>query len=215
MPFSDEYITIAKQILNFLSWKRIFYLGLIVLTAIILVISGILTLPNGSKKFVEDTAPTLKISASIKKEIDDAVTKSDNILAIQIVTISFQTNIRTETYLSTDSPAIKAIYNEFINNRVIKTPLFDSDKINNLRIIRLINGEFVCVPYREATAYKYAPKGENYISSVCAIAIPPSYGEFSGILTIYLKSVPDKNFTEQLFIVARDISFRIYDENKK
>ncbi len=101
-----------------------------------------------------------------------------------------------------------------MNNKVVETALFDENKVNNNRIIRLISGEFVCVPYRESSAYTYAPEAESIVSTVCATGIPPSYGEFTGILTIYLKDKPDKDFTEQLFLLSRSLSVRIFDDNK-
>ncbi len=216
MGIEDHHISALRRVLSLLSWDRLFKVGVIAILAIILVLGWLARgvvfdqkpPPNFSKVSV------LKISQPIRNEIDDIVKKQDIILGIQVVTINFQKNIRTETLMSMDSPALQAIYNRFVNNKVVETALFDESKVNNNRIIRLINGEFVCVPYREATAYKYAPDAESLVSTVCAIGIPPSYGEFSGIITIYLKDKPNKDLTEQLFLLSRTLSIKIYEENK-
>ena len=105
------------------------------------------------------------------------------------------------------------MYNKYLNSKIVDVPLFTEDKKDNNRLLRLINGEFICMPYKDSTAYKYVPEGEQLISTVCGIGIPPSYGEFSGILTIYLKDVPNSDLTEQLFLLSREISLRIYDDN--
>lgn len=217
MGISDEHITIAKTALSLLSWKRLLKVAAIALIAIVLVLGWLargLIFHDKPAPIPYSKVAVLVISPVIKDQIDGIVKKDQHILAMSIVTINFQKNIRTETYMSIDNVPLQAIYDRFMNNKVVPTALFDDNKVNNNRIIRLINGEFVCVPYREATAYKYAPDGEQFVSTVCAIGIPPSYGEFSGILTVYLKDKPDKALTEQLFLLSRDISLRIYDDNK-
>jgi hypothetical protein len=78
----------------------------------------------------------------------------------------------------------------------------------------LIGGEFVCVPFKDSTAFQYAPDAGMLISNVCAIGIPPIYGEFSGIFTIYLGEKPSKDFEEQLHWMARNFALRIYEDNK-
>lgn len=161
------------------------------------------------------SVPVLYVSTRVKSEITTIVTKIDPILAIQIVTINFQKNIRIETFIFTDNVFLRNLYNRYINNKIIETPFFNENKINNGRILRLIGGEFVCIPYKDSTAYQYAPAGEKLITEVCAIGIPPIYGEFSGILTIYLSKTPDKDLREQLHWMARDIALKIYEDNKR
>lgn len=215
MAISDQHITIARTILAYLTWKRILKIGIGAVLSIILVLGWL------SREMIFDKKPAnfskvaiLKITNPVRNEIDDIVKKNDHIVAIQIVTINFQKNIRTETYVSIDSVVLQEIYNHYVNNKVIETPLFDENKVNNTRIVQLINGEFVCIPYKDTIAYKYAPDGENVVSTVCAIGIPPTYGEFTGIFTIYLKDKPTKDLTEQLFLLSREISTKIYDDNK-
>lgn len=158
---------------------------------------------------------TLNITESTGLYIDRTVNKDKNIVGIQIVTINFQMNTRTETYMSIDNSAVQEIYNRFINNKVIETPIFSTNKDDNSRILKLITGEFVCVPYEKSTAYRFAPEAKVFITTVCAIGIPPEhYGEFSGIVTIYLRETLSKEREEQLFLFARDLSVKLADENK-
>ena len=156
----------------------------------------------------------LYISDDIKSELTAIVQKSDNIVAIQIVTVDFQRNARLETFAAISNPIIQGIYNRFLASKVVETPFFNDNKANNDRLIRLIKGEFICIPYKESTAYQYAPDAEQIISYVCASGIPPVYGEFSGIMAIYLKKQPDKDFNDQLRWMARDVTVRIFEDNK-
>lgn len=218
MSTTDEKIVQASQLLRLLSWKNVIKIVTVSIISIILTTTWIFratVFSLASEKNIATPIPVLHISDKIKSEITTIVTKSTPIVGIQIVTINFQKNIRLETYTSIDNATVQAIYNKFTNNKVVETPFFDNNKNNNSRILRLIGGEFVCVPFKESTAYQYAPDAGMIITNVCAIGIPPIYGEFSGILTIYLKEKPSKDFEEQLHWMARDFALRIYEDNKR
>lgn len=217
MAATNEKIVKVSQLLRLLNWKNLLKIIAISLIAILLATLWMFRatiFSSISKTKTVTPVPILYISEPIKSEIITIVTKVDKILAVQIVTINFQKNIRIETFISIDNKTLQEIYTRFTNNKVIETPFFDSDRVNNNRILRLIGGEFVCVPYKDSTAYKYAPDAGMIITDVCAVGIPPIYGEFSGILTIYLKEKPNKDFEEQLQRMARDISIKIYEDNK-
>lgn len=158
----------------------------------------------------------LRLSPAIKNYIDDTVKKDKNITAIQVVTINFPRNVRVETYISIGNPILQELYNGFMNTKLIETPVFNDSKINNDRVLRLINGDFICIKYSESTAYKYAPQAGSLVSYVCGIAIPPRhFGEFSGILTIYLTNTPTKEEMDSLFIFSRDLSTSIGEYNNR
>lgn len=156
----------------------------------------------------------LVIPQITKTQIDETVHKIDYIVGIQIVTVDLARNARLETYMSIDDPFLQDAYNTFVNNKVVETPAFTTEKRNNERLLRLISGEYICIPYNETTAYKYAPHLTNKITSVCAIGIPPNkYGEFSGILTIYIFGNIDDKEKERLFYFARTISSQVAENN--
>jgi hypothetical protein len=213
MPISDKHLTAAKTILTFLTWGR---LGKIAILAILSIALTFLWVARDSFLWNSSPAtkiPLLHVSSDLKGDIQNLVDKNDKIVAMQIMTINFQKNIKVDTYSSIDNPRLESIYNKVNNNRVIEIPLFDDSKKNNDRILRLINGEFVCIPYTDHAAYKYAPEGANYIGYVCSIGIPPSYGNFSGILSIYLREAPNKEDSEQYFLLSRAIALKIYNDS--
>lgn len=213
MPISDKHITAAKTILTFLTWKR---LGKIAVLAIISIILTFLWVARESFDWDSSPAtkiPLLYISSDIKNDIQNIVDKNDKIVGIQIMSINFQKNIKVDTFTSIDNPRVESIYKKVNNNRLVEFPLFDENSKHNNRILNLINGEFVCVPYIDHVAYKYAPEAGEYIGHVCSVGIPPSYGNFSGILSIYLRDTPTKEDSEQMFLLARAISLRIFNDN--
>lgn len=162
-----------------------------------------------------DSVVLLNVPDSLKTEINGVVYRNDNVIGIQIITVHFQRNIQLDTYISIDDSSVREIYTRFLYNKVIETPFFNSDLESNQRLIRLINGDFFCIPYTDSTAGKLAPAAGEFIKTVCAIGIPPQrYGEFTGMLVIYLKDPPDSSEIDSLFLFARDLSAKIYDANK-
>jgi hypothetical protein len=99
-------------------------------------------------------------------------------------------------------------------------PLFNSDPINNVRMSKLINGEFICDPFKDTIAYKLAPATNksvvtNIVSTVCANGIPPTYGRFTGIVSVYLKTVPTQEENDRIRTLSRDLSLGIYERDLK
>lgn len=214
MAIKDRHLVYARKFLVALSWKRIFMI--VILAAV--GIGGIL-----GWAFKEENAKTvnrlsynssLVVSVSTKNEIDSIVKKSPIIVGMKVVTVNFQRNIRTDTYVFFDEPRLSDIYTNIMNNKVYDTPLFTENKINNRHILRLISGEFVCLPFKETSGYTIAPELSVAVTDVCATGIPPYHGDFSGLLTIYLTSHPSKDDIERFFLLSRDLSIKIYEDTK-
>lgn len=217
MFLTNTHIILAKKILSMMTWKRIFVIFILLITITMLIMTWTFRKEIFFKEEVINRLSTnvvMSVSPSIKNEIDDIVRKSVLINGIKIITINFQRNIRTDSYASFDNPVIQEVYNKGITSKVYETPLFSENKLSNKRLLRLISGEFICVPYKETLGYTSAPYLDGIITDVCATAIPPYQGDFSGILSIYLSAHPTKDDTERLFLLSRDISIKIYEENK-
>lgn len=189
-----------------------------------LIFAAIVVLACMSITFKSNNTPVAKEDENVKllevghiarQKLDTTIKRIPAIVGIQIVTINFKKNIRVETYINIDVPTVKDLYNKYNANKLFETPLFTADKKNNQRVLHLINGEFMCVPYKDSTAYKYVPQLDQvFITDVCAIGIPPYGGDASGILTFYLKSPQSDDDKKTLFLIARDISTIVADDNK-
>jgi hypothetical protein len=213
MPISDKHLSAAKTILVYLTWRRIGKIAVLALISIILTFMWV-----ARETLIPLANPPTKISllyvdSKLKNDIQNLVDKDDKIVAVQVVTINFQKNLRLDTFSSMDNPRLQAIYEKVNNNRLVDVPLFNESSKNNNRILNLINGEFVCVPFTDHAAYGYAPEAAQFIGHVCSVGIPPSYGNFTGILNIYLRAEPTKEERQQLFLLARSLSLRIYNDN--
>jgi len=195
--------------------KKIFKVFLYTVgTLLLMVLSAIIIL-----KFTEPVDPVstgneLYISRSTKEQINSTVKKVEYVKAVQISTVDFTKNVRIISYMSIEDPIVRNIYDEFISRRAVGTPIFTTEKERNAKILRLISGDFFCMPFSETRASVYAPALSSIMSTVCAYGIPPNkYGEFSGIITVYLSKEPSPEEQEKLFYFTRDISTQISDDN--
>ena len=165
-------------------------------------------------KMKEKKTSILIISKEVRKRIDDTVDKKEMISGIQIVGVDYRRNIRVDEYVSIGDSVVNQIYLAYRNNRIAETPLFTKEKIINDRIIRLLSGEFVCVPFTDSLAYRYAPGAAAVIEYICALGIPPhSYGDLKGIITVYINKIPTEDERLEIFTIARDLSVTIGEEN--
>lgn len=218
MAVTNQHLVIAKKVLTALTWKRILILFLLLAAFLSATLGWTFRdqLFKGSSTVENRLSvnPGLVVSVNIKNEIDSIVRRSPIILGIKIVSINFQRNIRTDSYANFDHPVVSEVYTLSINNKVYETPLFTENKDTNKQVLRLISGEFLCIPFEQTTAYKLTPTLNSFVKYVCSSAIPPYHGDFSGFLTIYLGMEPTKDDKERLFLLSRDISLKIYEENK-
>jgi hypothetical protein len=173
---------------------------------------------NFNSFFVNENRATgidvLNVSASAISRIDNAVLNDPLIAGVHIQTIDFQRNIRVETYLRISNPYFDEIYKQYINNKTVEAPLFTQHKDLNSRIMQLINGEFLCIPFSQSVAAITMPTADKYVKVICSIGIPPyHFNNFAGILTVYLTSAPSKPEVDNIFLFARSVSIDIANSN--
>lgn len=211
-----EYVLYLKAFIDNLSWKRIFCIFVFILFSVFLIL---LVEVLGDIFFKEDLpmpgdrVKLLTISKDVKRDLAQFNKNSDLVIGIQIVTLNFQRNIRVETYVDIDNIFVNEVYRSFMLRRITDTPIFDSDKKNNDRMISILSGEFNCVSYDKSKAYTYAPQLKNYISDVCAFSIPPYNNEVTGIITIYFQRTPTQEEKNTVFLFLRDKSIKIFEDS--
>jgi hypothetical protein len=166
-------------------WAKIFIIILAVLLPIIFSASmmyGILATHGTSPLVAELTQHTIR-------EVDSLGDSNSNIIAIQVVKIDLTTNTRTLVYMYLKEAYLKNIYNSWLSTRLSPDyPVFTRDTPDNKRLVRLINHEFVCSPYSETLTYRLYPETGKYVSTMCAMSIPPSYGKFVGVIGVMLRN---------------------------
>ncbi len=165
---------------------------------------------------VRTLSPTNQIlSVKTISEIDSLVSKSDLIIGMQVTIVDFQKNARYVIYTSIDNSDLRLIYLNQLNSNDINSPLFNADLMNNHLLVALINGDFVCSPFTDTLESKLKPGTSKYIHTVCSNGIPPYYGRFSGIISIYTKRVPLPEEADQIRMLAKNLSSIIYDRDFK
>lgn len=219
MSAFEDSLEKVQSLINSLTWKKIAMFS--VLTIIIGFSVAIFENRNAVYNFVSplwvrDDIPSSKrtLSKNTMDHIDAIVRKSDLVVAIQVTLVDFQRNTRTVTYTSIDDPGLRGVYAEFEKSRVpVEVPLFTADIINNKRVVDLVNGEFICNPYKETIAATLVPESTKYIVTLCANSVPPYYGRFSGILGVYLKREPTKIEIEQIRNVSTTLGLVIFNND--
>lgn len=136
----------------------------------------------------------LTLSPVLKSRVKAVGDINENIVAIQIVHVDLSKNVRSLRFMYIKDSRLSAFAEEYNKGRISPFyPVFTSDNINNDRITRIINHEFVCSPYEETLSAKVVPVSTSYVKVICSIGIPPSYGRFNGIVAILLKNTPSEN----------------------
>lgn len=162
---------------------------------------------------VESDEPlVIQLSRPTQAYLETTLARSkDTIAAIQIINVNFKKNSRSSAYFIFNDAELKNAYNIFAESKLSDIPLFTESEINNQRLINLINGDFVCIDFKDAPSSKIYPNVAKNISTVCSISIPPYYGRFSGFLNIYLIKKPQNEELVYIRQLSRDISLRIYE----
>jgi len=214
-----ENLAIVQKFLQVLTWrKNVQFLVFILIAGL-----AYATFENresiynfaSQAKIAADPPLAKKISKQITDKIDTAVNKSDLIIGIQITIVDFQKNTRFVIYTSIDDVDLKNIFVRFTDNTIAELPLFNSDVNNNKRLVGLINGEYICNPFIDTIGAKLMPDATKYITTVCANGIPPYYGKFSGIVSVYTRRQPTSEEVDQIRTLSRLLSTEIYERNFK
>lgn len=159
--------------------------------------------------------PAEPLSERLGKEVNTSLDHVDIINGIQVVKIDLRRNVRFIIHAYWKTPDLQRIYDEFSSTRITaEIPVFSRDEVQNARIIRIMNHEFDCTPFKDTLSYKMAPDSAEHIAVICSISIPPAFSEFKGIIAASLSRVP----TEFEKMIVRnaliDISNSIYKEIK-
>lgn len=214
-----DKLSIVRQFLNILTWKKIAQLS------VFLFVLGLSWALYENRKSIyglfseaswaQSPGKNVRMSKTSTDSIDAIVNKSDLIAGIQITLVDFHKNTRILVYTYADDENLKKIYTEFLERSIGDLPLFNADTTNNVRLSQLINGEFICNPIQETIVYKLAPESAKSVTTVCATGIPPIYGRFTGIYTIYLTKNPSKEEIDQLRLVSKGMAKEIFERDFK
>ncbi len=163
----------------------------------------------------------IRRSSTLKRDtviyVDSVLQDNPLVVGIQIVSVDLQTNTRYIVHTSIYDKVVEDMYISFINKTItVVVPVFiKDDDVSNSRMIRIINHQFDCSPFKETISYRYVPEAAPFISTTCSISIPPSYGEFKGIIGVHLRKPPTDVEKDRMRILIKEIAERVAPELKK
>lgn len=217
MAAFDEGLEKIGSLISVLSWRKIalFTVLITILGFSIAIFENRNSVYNFVSQITLNNGPLVpkRLSKPSSDQIDEVVRKLDLVVGIQITLVDFQRNTRIVTYTSIDDNNLLAIYAAFANKAPPELPLFNSDVINNKRLVDLVNGEFICNPYKETIAATLVPDSVAYIHTLCANAIPPFYGQFTGIIGLYLRRHPTPVEIDQIRAISKTLGLIVFQND--
>ena len=212
----DSKLSAFKALIDVLTWKKIFQIFLLFLVLGIgfAAYENTESLTNffNTKKISEQNV--IRLSRSTVTQLDKLISDSGTIMGMHIATVDFRNNTRTVVYGKFNHPDLDKIHLAYQERDIdVKIPLFNDDAMNNNRIVSLINGEFVCYTFKDSIAFKLAPDALSYVTSTCSLSIPPFYGKFSGIVTVYINKDLSPVELGQMRSFLQRISIIVYELN--
>lgn len=203
-----------RNLLITLTWKKIiqvFVSVLIIIFSYILYQSRLLSYNYLiDKTSSSTTAPTVKLSSKTQEEIKQVVNGSSLIVGIHVTVVDFQKNTKSYVYYYINDQTALTLYHIYEQSFPTSSPLFSNDVESNKRLIQLLNGEFICTPFADTPLATAIPGANKYISTLCSNGIPPFFGKFTGVISLYTRQPPTPIEVDQIRAILTNLSATIY-----
>lgn len=174
---------------------------------------NLITVKMRGKQLYENGDNLTAISKQTKNTLTAFVDNTPNIAAAQIINVNFKSNTRYTTFITSND---KILLEEFYKHQQAKTKnalLFSDNEAQNARLVKIINNNFVCEPYKNTRAVILYPKSAKNITSMCSISIPPFLGHFIGYINLHLYQEPTEQEKESLRLTFVTIATSIYEHD--
>lgn len=151
------------------------------------------------------------VGIETQNQVQSLVSGDRRIIGVSVMSADLRLNEAKSLYFYGDSAELNSakIRSEYSGSRL---PMFTGNEENNKDIIKLINGEFTCVPFDKTLHAKIYPELSTIVNTMCMSSIPSYYGYFSGFVVTYISEPPspERQLQYRLFIekLANDIYFR-------
>ena len=152
---------------------------------------------------------TFNVSDITKQEFAEYAASDKSIAGIAIISADLRQNLRTAVFFYGNGNTAK--YNQ--QGRLLpidQLPLFTSDDENNRQMVKLINGEFFCVPYSSTIMAHASDEPHNELVAVCRASLPPYFGHFSGFISVLLTIDPDLEKQSELKNRLESLATQVY-----
>ncbi len=208
-----ESLTKLLNSLKFLNWVKLAELSVL----IVILIVGVAFYEN--RQYIYESVgansltgyyPMLRVGEKSREEMTEIVNRSPAILGLQVVEVNFVKNERKTLFFESDDPQLKKLFDKYFSTKITDPPALSSIEQDNSRVVRIVNGEFVCLPYKDTIAYTMIGPSDN-VGQVCSIAVPPIYGKFRGYITAFVARDLRPAELSQVKFVLQNISLNIFE----
>lgn len=208
-----DKINALVNLLKNLSWVKVGEL-----TLLIVVLIAAMTFYENRQRVYESIGagafsyhyPQISVSEKSAAEMTEVVNRSSVILGMQVVEVNFVKNTRTTKFFVADDSQLKKNFEIYLATKVTDAPALTTLEPDNNRLVRLVNGEFVCIPYKDTIAITIIGPADN-VGMVCSMSIPPIYGKFRGYITAFIAKDLRPTELAQIRIVLQSIAMNIYE----
>lgn len=150
------------------------------------------------------------ISDESKATIQKYISGDPNIVAFQVVGTDFVKLTKNSVYFTAKSKELQLSFESFQEGKLANSPIMTmNDDENNLRIIAIMNQQFVCVPLTPAIL-RNIPQAPKYAKQICSLSVPPRYGDMVGFLVVWMREEIAAEDAEYYRNLARFLANEIY-----
>jgi hypothetical protein len=121
-----------------------------------------------------------------------------------------QANTRLLVSFYSEDLTISAIYEAIAAKHVAGIRLFTNDEKNDAQVVKLMNGEWMCLRTEDTLYSSFAPDVAVRAPILCRTSLPPYYGAFSGFIEVGLYANIHPQVIEQIKLDAVKISNTIF-----
>lgn len=186
--------TLASKVVKTISLHKVALWTLTVLLAIIVWTayenrSAISALFSPTKA-INPVGLTFSVGSTTQSKLKAIVASDKDIIGIVVSSADLRLNEAKTIFFMSADEAINEMHRESQKAARDRLPLFTSDDTNNAEVVKLINGQFSCMPFDKALISRFNPGLASSVKQVCRSSIPSYYGYFSGFVTAYLGANP-------------------------
>lgn len=137
-----------------------------------------------------DVGMIFNISKTTKARAKEFVESDAMIVGLTILAADLRLNSRVSLFHIGDNEYADPVAEAALQN-LNSLPLFTKNEENNRQMTKLINGEFICIPYATSALAALVENANKKVITICRVSLPPYYGQFSGFVSLFLNTDPD------------------------
>lgn len=157
-------------------------------------------------------ASTFNVGQVSQQHLQDVVRAEPSIIGVSVFSTDLRLNEARTIYFFSDDAALNDSLGRLVQAGSTRLPIFTANIETNEQAIRIINGQFSCVPFESSLLAKIYPELQPSIKAICRTSIPSYYGYLSGYIEAYITEAPspERELQYKLFIekLANEIYFR-------